>query len=314
MKSRHGFYILIALIFSVSTVFARSTGNISSALDELMPKLVDDCPEPSSQAAKNLRAFNAIKDSGEYRPQGDSMDLNKCYQADGKDRFAERVIIPNTKALLAKNPPPPVKKDDGTWASRDDWVRVDLLTRLLVGEIATSPKCSDEQVKAVAKVVLNRVDLVDQSNSRSWTQFATSREGDLLSNVVLKKSQFASFNGSDNANAWLACPASQIQQTYVIKGVTQTSGSSAYMLWARAHEVAYDAIMNGRKFRKDTAGVDNLFFTVGKEQHDAYIKSKRYAMNNGAHIKGVPVNGVNCVEIWNERTPDGAIKRADQYK
>lgn len=231
---------------------------------------------------------------------GEAMDrLNECFQADGLDQLAERVIMPGTRAALQARPPSRQMKEDGTPATIEDWVKVDLLARTLVGEIASTPDCPDADVKAVARVIMNRMEYVRTASTGAWRQFAPNREGDALINVITHKRQFSALNGKDNANRWFACPSSNIVQKYNFSGNKFATGTSEYINWVRAIEVASEMVFRERTFRESTREVTSLFYSKGAATFEDR-KKQGFRHVRGRRIDGRVIDNVRCVQLWDD--------------
>ncbi|MBX2988283.1 MAG: hypothetical protein KF802_10335 [Bdellovibrionaceae bacterium] len=299
--------LFLSLLLIAPTLVRAQMGLTWRQENSLDLRLADDCPpvnsvreSPAPLPIAQVREIAHLSEAAQGKALSEAMDnLNHCFKSDGQDQLAERVIIPGTRARLKADPPAPVKKDDGTMATADDWIRIDLLARVLVGEIASSPRCGDAHVKAVARVILNRMDYVKKDPTNSWKQFADRKDGDALINAITKKSMFSALDGKDPANKWFACPSTNIVQKYKVANAVFATGQNEYLNWFRAMEVATEMVLHEKTFRKETNSVKSLFYSKGQAVHDMRVRQGFTHVTN-ARIDGSSINQRNCIELWDD--------------
>ena len=195
-------------------------------------------------------------------------------------------------------------KEDGTRMTAADWRHVDMLSRLLVGEIATRGRCGDGYVKALGRVVMNRVGFVERDPKNSWKQFAGERGPgvDPWDAVIMHKNGFSAMSEDSDANRWVRCPPGHILQKYKFEGENPfATADKENVNWERAVDVAREMIMAPAAFRQQTNSLTNdaLFYTVGDGLHDKRL-DQGYLPIPKARVDGVKIDERRCLELWRD--------------
>ncbi len=307
------FFILFAAAWGQSLSLL-GTQSINAGIPAQAPLKAPSCPQSTDERpgapvdAKTRENFAAVAEevgnaTGVEEPMQIGINnLNFCFSEESRKKIGTVGMIAEIRKKLNRSKLPPTRKDDGTLATSEDWLNVDLLTRTLIGEISSTPGCGLSYVRAVGRVILNRRDFVQNDTTQEWKKFATSQQKNLFVNMLMKKGQFDALKPTDPANRWFACPATHIKQSYHFQKKVST-GQSEYMNWFNAQDVAMDIIFHQKKFRDDTQNVKALYYSTG-EAVDKLRRNQNFKLVNDAEVNGEVINNVRCIHLWDPPPPE----------
>lgn len=260
------------------------------------------CPQNGPVSSAQVRQILDTFEQSKSLAFETAMDLTlDCFENDGSKDFVSRVIVPTMRARLKKKLKNPMVKASGELATVNDMLRVDLIARMLIGEIASSSQCSAEEVSAVAKVALNRAKYAEVDRGRGWTRFVEDHKSkDLLLQVLMKPAQFQGLHDS----RWASCPAKDIRQVFS----DSSTGMDAYANTARAVLIAIEMVFDEDAFRLKTKNVDALYYAMGEKANRNWTSLRQdsgkpfYTELKGRRIRGKLIDNPDCIQLYRDLT------------
>lgn len=183
-------------------------------------------------------------------------------------------------------------------ATIDDIINIDVLARTIYTEMNG---CFAEGVQypmAVAKVAMNRADLVAKDDApEHFTRSARDAEPKpILASVLTANKQFSNWNYTSARNPkdrtilMSLCPTKNAGAKENWK--KQPASEEDARIWRLSLKIASEAVLFPERFKKSTATVTQLYYTSGREEYDGRQRAKT------PQIAGRPVESLRCMYLW----------------
>lgn len=230
-----------------------------------------NCPDKMTQTAQQLKSLARAADVNfdeKYtwklgacllsEKGGPDQPLNKANLTKIRDQFFKEGPSRIEKQVIGSSARESNNNSDARAPSAEELFEMDVLARTLFGEMRSCSHNSPDYYKAVTRVLLNRVAIVKaegyiapfvQPNSPHAKK--NQAEHIILSDVVAQPKQISSWNPDDSNLKVNLCPG---------WGRKDEEGGKA---WKNAVRVAWEAVMERRKFLDETSAITHAHYTSG---------------------------------------------------
>jgi len=186
------------------------------------------------------------------------------------------------------------------YATRDDLINIDTLARTIYAEMNECFKEGLQFPMAVARVAVNRANLVNEGRAPASYVGNTSQISSKpnLAKVLTAPYQFSVWNPSGAANprdktALMAlCPTRDSSKTNW-KG--QLPGPDDIYAWEKSLQIATEAVLFPEQFNRKTRQITQLYYTSKRTN---FLNHDYKRPNPAPKIEGRSVESFQCLYLW----------------